>query len=75
MKLKQSTKDLLCYSKSIYVHFRPNKPTLQEFWIFAGVMTSRKAACNHCELENCFLFASHTSNAIVLWLRRIALLY
>ena len=26
MKLKQSIKDSTCYSESIYVHFRPNKP-------------------------------------------------
>ena len=42
MKLKRSIKDSICYSESIYVHFRPNKPTLQELWTFACVMTSRK---------------------------------
>ena len=75
MKLKRRIKDSLCYSESIYVHFRPNKPTLQELWTFACVMTSRKAVYNHCELENPLLLASRTSNAIVLWLRRFALLY
>ena len=75
MKLKRRIKYSLCYSESIYVHFRPNKPTLQELWTFACVMTSRKAVYNHCELENPLLFASRTSNAIVLWLRRFALLY
>ena len=75
MKLKRRIKDSLCYSESIYVHFRPNKPTLQELWTFAFVMTSRKAVYNHYELENPLLFASRTSNAIVLWLRRFALLY
>ena len=75
MKLKQNIKDSLCYSESIYVHFRPNNPTLQELWTFACItMTSRKAVCNHCELENRLLFAPHTSDAIVLWLRRFALL-
>ena len=49
MKLKQSIKDSLCYSESICVHFRPNKPTLQELWTFACVITSRKAVYNHCE--------------------------
>ena len=38
MKLKRSIKDSLCYSESIYVHFRPNKRTLQELWTLAGVM-------------------------------------
>ena len=42
MKLKRSTKDSLCYSESIYVHFRPSKSTLQELWTFACIMTSRK---------------------------------
>ena len=49
MKLKQSIRDLLCYSESIYVHFRPNNRTLQELWTFAWVMTSRKAVYSHCE--------------------------
>ena len=31
MKSKQSVIDLLCYSILNYVHFRPNKPMLQEF--------------------------------------------
>ena len=37
----------------------------QELWIFACVMTLRKAVYNQCELENRLLFASRTSNAIV----------
>ena len=39
MKLKESIKDSLCYSESIYVHFRLNKCTLQELWIFTCIMT------------------------------------
>ena len=50
MKLKRSIKDSLCYSESIYVHFRPNKPTLQELWSFACVMTSRQSKRNHNKL-------------------------
>ena len=59
----------------MYAHFRPNKATLQELWIFACVMTLRKAVYNHSDLENWMLFESHTSNAIVIWLKRFALLY
>ena len=40
-----------------------------------GRLLARKAVYNHCELENRMLFAPRTSNAIVLWLRRFALLY
>ena len=75
MQLKQSIKDSICYSESVYVHFRPNNPTLQELWTFACVMTSRKVVYNHCESENRLLFASRTSNATALWLRRFTLFY
>ena len=59
----------------MYTLGQTNLHTLQELWTFACVMTSRKAVYNHCELEYCLLFASHTSNAIVLWLKIFALLY
>ena len=61
--------------RSVYVHFRPNKATSQELQIFACGMTLRKAVYNHCELENCMLLVSHTSSAIVIWLKRFTLLY
>ena len=57
------------------VHFKPTLLVQEQLWTFACIMTSRKAVYNHCELENRLLFASHISNAIVLWLRRFALLY
>ena len=42
-KCKQTGKGSLCYSKSIYVHFRPNKSMLQELWIlFTCVSTLEK---------------------------------
>ena len=71
---------LLCssnkvYSESVYGHFRSNKATSQELRIFACGMTLRRAVYNHTELEKCMLFESHTSNAIVLWLKRFSLLY
>ena len=43
MKLKRSIKDSLCYSESIYVHFRPSKPISQELWIFACVSDIKKS--------------------------------
>ena len=75
MKFKQSIKDPLCYSESIYAHFRQNKHILQELWVFICVMTLRKAVHNHSDLEDRMLFASHTSNAVVLRHKRFALLY
>ena len=75
MKLKRSIKNSLFYSESICVHFKWNKHILQELWIFVCATTLRKAIHNHSNLENCMLFASHTSNANVLWLKtRLALL-
>ena len=75
MKLKRNLEDSLCYSESIYVHFRPSKPISQELWIFACVSDIKKAVYNQCELENRLLFASCTSNAIVTWLKSFTLLY
>ena len=73
MKLKLSIN-----SKSIYVHFRPSKPISQELWIYACVSDIKKScrsSYNQCELENRLLFASRTSNAIVIWLKSFTLLY
>ena len=74
-KVKQTMKGILCYSESIYVHFKLSESLLQELWIFfASIYTLRKYVYNYSDLENRMSLASRTSNAFAMWLKTFALL-
>ena len=41
-KVKQTMKGSLCYSESIYVHFKLSESILQEQWIFFACVYTKK---------------------------------
>ena len=76
MKLKQSRKDTLCYSKSIDVHFRPNKPILWIFFVCVYNNTTESWNMSTTTVTwKIMLSASCNSNSILRWLKIFTLLY